>query len=407
MTALQDVLAVTKELLALVPDEGKREALEQQLQAAQDEPTPEPDIVEGAISAAQIERLKTAVELLKGITGETTQESADNVIDQAVIVLKALTSSGYEKPDTDIDYGGADKPEVKIDESFKGGTPGRVQGRLLEAVAGTKNRFKVCIVESGESLNGVVYPLPVLQSRVEYYNNRPMYVDHTLQESGGSPSLKGDVSTIVNARVDDGYDCSNGSKGAILAEAVIHNQDWLTQVLVPEFRQRLGISHVVQAKTREGVNDGRSVRIAEDIMPERVDWVSREGAGGRVLEHAKGKDKMTQDVKIDEGLSREVRRLRAKDEAREILTLSESLDPQTKNEIVQEVGDIAEKSDKPIDVKTITEAIQKRNEGVIERATKKDSPIMPGAAGRPAIGKTTDVEKASNALGKNLYGSSK
>lgn len=404
MTALQDVLAVTKELLSLIPDEEKREALEQKLQSVQDAPAPEPDVVEGAITASKIERLKTAIELLNSITTDTTQESADETLDQAVVVLKAMTSAGFEKPDVKIDYGGADKPTQKLDESFKGESKGRVVGRLLEAVEGSKNRYKVCIVESGESLNGVIYPLPVLSHRAEYYNNLPMYVDHTLQEGGGSPSLQGDVSTIVNVKVDEAYACTNGSTGALLGEAVIHNQDWLKQVQVPEFRQRLGISHVVQAKTREVAANGRTLREAEDIMPEHVDWVSKEGAGGRVLEHAQKGNHMAQNVKIDEGLSREVRRLRAKDEAREILTLSESLDPQTKTEIIQEIGDIAEKSDGPIDVVKIAEAIRMRYEGAIERATKKDSPIMPGAAGGPAPGKENKVQIASKALTGALYG---
>jgi len=412
MTQLQELVAIVGQLLPLIPDEEQREALEQKLeQAANDYPGPEEEPQAGAITQAKVSRLQTAIKLLSDISADTKLEEADKAIKQAVVVLKAFRSDDFVKPETNIEYPGEDWSH-QIDESWKGkSSERRIEGRLLEAIPGTKNRFKICIVESGKSLNEIIYPLDVLSRRAEYYNNKPMYIDHTLQEQrqaeGGVPSLKGDVSTVVNAHVDEKYVCSNGSIGALLGEAVIHNQDWLKEVQVPEFRQRLGISHVVQAKMREEASNGNTVRIAEDIMPEHVDWVSQEGAGGRVLESRnkkQGVNRMPEGERIDEGMKREVRRLRAKDEARDLLTLSEALDPQTKAEIIQEVADIAEKSDEPIDVKTITEAIRTRYEGAIDRATKKDSPIMPGAAGRPASGPADMLKKASSALGTALYG---
>lgn len=409
-SALQKMSAVVAALLPLLPDEGQREALGKELLAAQeDAPMPDIGIPEGAVGSSQVERLKTAIELLTSITGESTRELADNVISQAILALKALVSEGCEQPAVnDVEKKDAPPlplPIIKVDESFKGGIPTRVRGRLLESVEGSKNRFRICVVESGESLNRTVYPIEVLRARVQYYENRPMHVDHSLLEDGPPQTLKDDVSTVVNARIDEQYACSNGSTGAIVAEAVIHDPEWLAKVQVPEFRQRIGISHIAQAITREGESGGHAVRIAEDIMPERVDWVSKEGAGGRVLESEQKENRMSEVARIDESMGREVRRLRAKDEAREILMLHESLDPITRNEIVQEIADIAERADRPIDVRILTEAISKRYEAVIERATKRYAPSMPGAAGGPQIPNAQHIEqKAAESLGETLFG---
>jgi len=401
LEALANVIA---QMLDTIPDEERRAELQKALEAAKDRPAeypyPEKPGSEQPIEPAKLNMVGTAIKLLGQITKATKVADAAKIIKQVQTMLKGVVGAEakYDKPDMSIEYPTTTKAEsgTALDT--------RVLGTVLEAVNGEKNRYKVVVAESGLGHNGNFYPLKVLKAHVNDYNNLPMYVDHDLAAlASGTPSLKGDVATLVDPYIDESYECSNGSKGALMGTTVIHNPDWIKQMAVPEFRRRVGLSHIVQVKSHVKAENGKSINVIDDLIPKRVDFVSIAAQGGRVVESKqteRGGDDMP-DTKIDESI-RELRALKAKDEARDLLLLDESLHPKTKLAIAEEVAAIAKSSDEPIDVKMVTEAIAKRYLEAIQLATK-DKPVMPGQKAYTESTAPPELRAASE-LGKLLYG---
>ena len=103
----------------------------------------------------------------------------------------------------------------------------------------------------------------------------------------------------------------------------------------------------------------------------------------------------------DESLLKEVRGLKARESARKLLLTEARLAVETKELIVEEIGQIAEASTEA-DIKTLTEAVTNRYVTAIEATAKMGpKPLMEAGAMQHAAPQNREL---ASSLGKALYG---
>ena len=265
----------------------------------------------------------------------------------------------------------------------------RMTARIIgEATGKDKDTYKVCFIEAGTGLNKRRYSAELLEACAEQYEGRPMYVDHKMMASDAGEdeadtdrSLKDFVSLAQNVRFDPNYECSTtNGKGALVGEAKVFDPDFRDKLRYPEFRQSIGLSHVVFGTWEAVEENGETIQDAVDIKVESIDWVKNPAMGGRLLESkqkAHKENQMGEYEKRVEAVERRQLVMDAREHAQLIVEADTRLTPGLRQKVVERVAEAQKASAKAINVPQITKAVIEDISEMIREAT---GAAMPGVS---------------------------
>ena len=98
----EKMLGLLTKVVASISDEAKRTELEEAIQAIHNEEDDYPN-PEYKAPASAMNKVGTAMELLKGVGKDTSADDIKKIVTQAIAALKTI-AEGYEKPPVNIEY---------------------------------------------------------------------------------------------------------------------------------------------------------------------------------------------------------------------------------------------------------------------------------------------------------------
>lgn len=154
--------------------------------------------------------------------------------------------------------------------------------QLSEASIGDDGTIPIKIIEPGWGSSGY-YPAEVLERDAGIYKEgTKMYWDHpTVSDEIERPERS--LNDLAGVLVSEGYYDNEGSQGpGVYAKAKVFSQ---FQENIEEMAPYIGVSHVALGKATVGEVDGKSGALIESLnVAESVDFVTSEGAGGKILQ---------------------------------------------------------------------------------------------------------------------------
>ena len=170
------------------------------------------------------------------------------------------------------------QPPTEKKEGYRDG----VYTKLLEAQIGVDGTIPIKIIEAGWGSSGY-YPESVLKRDVGIYKEgTKMYWNHpTITEEMERPERS--LNDLAGVLVSNGKYLEDGPRGAgIYAKAKVFGQ---YHEKLNEMAEHIGLSHIARGKATFGEAEGKSGNIIENLLQaESVDFVTQEGAGGKVVE---------------------------------------------------------------------------------------------------------------------------
>ena len=166
--------------------------------------------------------------------------------------------------------------------------------KLEEATDKTGSKWKVTIIEEGESRNGRYYPIDVLRESLSLFDNTPMYAasgeDHSSMERG----VRSIVGFIKSPKI-----VGNAMEGvAHITDASLRSsmKEWNEAGVLDKM---VGLS--ISAMGKSDYREGKEVMTA--LLPESVDIVRDPAAGGKfqkMLESLNKENKMGDTILTDD-----------------------------------------------------------------------------------------------------------
>ena len=278
----------------------------------------------------------------------------------------------------------------------------------------TRGSFPAVIIEAGMNKSGTrVYPAEVLRASAHMFENAKMFVDHkNFLEGGRGSNLPhkrsvNDLAGIVkNVHFDDETETLRG-------EVVIVKSN-LREIAeqVPEL-VRMSIN--AKARVDVQVREGKKVAVIQEFMEiNSVDFVTVDGAGGRILKVLESLDTGEEFMSDDNNDKTEITLEMLKEEHPEILEelkkaltdeISESIRAEIKEELEKQGEEEQGDDDKQADVDAaVEEALSKQKEELEAKHSVEMQKIENEKTITEALNKSKLPEKSVENLRKLFTG---
>lgn len=153
------------------------------------------------------------------------------------------------------------------------------EGSLLSESTGKTNRYPVKVIQPGWGSSGY-YSESVLAAAASLFENAQMFWNHP-KSSDNYERPERDLRDLAGVLTNVRYEESNPAGAGVYGDAIVFEPFRET---LNEIAPYIGVSIRAGGKVKEGEAEGRSGLLVEEInLVQSVDFVTRAGAGGKVL----------------------------------------------------------------------------------------------------------------------------
>ncbi|OGO03993.1 MAG: hypothetical protein A2Y91_03440 [Chloroflexi bacterium RBG_13_54_8] len=152
---------------------------------------------------------------------------------------------------------------------------------LIESIKG-KDKFKIKIIQPGWGSTGFYSEKLLTNAAPKYKAGTQMFIDHATEQED-KERQEGSLRNLAGVLIEDGkWDIGGAYGPGIYADAKVFSEYKET---LDEMAPYIGISHRASGSYKSGEAEGRKGKIIEQISSvNSVDFVTKPGAGGKILE---------------------------------------------------------------------------------------------------------------------------